>query len=290
MTYDLVICIRCHTQPELVADTISSVRAFTNPATTRLMIGVDANNKALAHALASSVDGVWVSARSCGWGAGLYTLLNASLLYAIQRWSFSHFMSIDYDTLFIDPGVDAAALSRIDNLDIGLVGHFERNSKRWATCFQRDKVKIERVLGEVPTDYYPGEGVQGGCFVMTRSLINALTREKMLQPPWTEPKAFTTLADDHIIPLYCRYCGLQIQTLSKQFYLRWQLDKDPCSLHAAGVLAFHPTKVKPGRGGTAVEIGVRNYYRKRRGLPLLGAPALTRKMRLRDRKRLQSKR
>lgn len=271
MSYDLLIAIRCHAYPEFVLDTIDTVVSFTNPRYTKLVIAIDNNNRKLGELLNRAVpNSVFVSPNTWGWGAGLYGLLSETVCWAASRWKFQHFMSIDYDTLFIGSGVDVAALEQITEPEFGLIGHYDSHNQHWATIYERDKVKLREKLGKIPQTYRPGEGVQGGCFVMTRSLLDVMASRGMFRAPFAVAKCFTQIADDHLIPLFCRMCNLEIVPYSKKFYIRWQLDDRPFDFIKRGIVAFHPTKIRPDRKDfRAVEINVRNHFRRLRGRELL---------------------
>jgi len=263
--YDLLICLRCHEYPDFVADTIDSVKCFTNKNTTKIMAAVD-GNKRLAEFLKPILPGaVFMSESRHGWGVGLYTLFAEALVWAEERFEFSHLMSIDYDTLFIAPGVDQAALALIDAPDIGIVGNYESNNKRWKTQFRADREKIVEYLGSIPKTYKHGEGVQGGSFVTTRAFINKMNKFGMFKPPYSQAKVFTSLADDHLILLYMRMCGLRPRSYGPDFSINWDLIGDPFTLIKDGVKAFHPTKIRACSRDKGPEYEVRNYYRNLRG-------------------------
>ena len=264
MIYDLVICIRCHEWPGLVLDTLDSVLSFTNQKRVRVICGVDRNNQKLAKAVRPKCNGVVCSGTSWGWGVGLYGLLCESIEYAKSQWQFCHFMSIDYDTLFIGPGADEAALDHITDSAVGLIGEREPRSVRWSKVFETDKGRLLERYPGIPETYTPGEGVQGGCFLMTAALIEEMTKRSYFHSPTRSARSFTKLADDHFVALLCRLCGLQIASWDSRFKIQWKFDGDPFALVDKGVLAFHPTKLRPGKGGPGPERAVREHYQQLR--------------------------
>lgn len=263
--YDLLICIRCHAYVDLIIDTIDSVLSNTDPKTTLLMVAIDGNNVELGKRLSTVLpNAIYVSTSHWGWGAGLYGLLAESIIWANGRWSYSHFMSIDYDTLFIKPEVDYAALNQIVDSKVGLIGHYCPKNSHWADAYAMEKKEIVKHLGHQPRSYTPGEGVQGGCFIMTNNLLKVMKARGMLADPYMHVKSITRIADDHLITMFTRMCGLQINQISEEFHIRWTLDVNPLLLHETPVRVFHPTKIR-SNGARAVEVQVRNHYRRVRG-------------------------
>ena len=264
--YDLLICLRCHAYRDLILDTIDAVKCYTDSDVTKIVCAVDKNNRSLAkHIERVLPQAVHCSGHSWGWGAGLYGLLAESIIWADERWNFSHFVSIDYDTLFIKKGADQIILNHITDPEIGLLGHYGARSTHWEEIFNKDKLKIRKYLGEIPKTYHPGEGTQGGCMILTRTFIDALKRKGMLISPFAIAKNITQIEDDHLVTLFCRMCGLEIVQVSEQLHIRWQLDCDPLGLEKKDIYIFHPTKVVPSKSGQSIEKTVRNYYRTLRG-------------------------
>lgn len=264
-SYDLCVCIRVHNYRDLVLDTIDSVLHNTDNRITKLIVAVDAN-KVLAKDLNRTLpDSVYLSKTRWGWGAGLYGLLAESINWSRKRWSYSHFMSIDYDTLFINKGVDELLLNQVTDPSVGLMGEYCARNIHWKAAFDRDKGRIRQKLGEIPQAYRPGEGVQGGCLFLCNSLIEQLEKRKMLQPPFSNAREVTGIADDHLITLFCRMCELEIAQVERGIHVRWQLDCNPIGLEKKDIFLFHPTKIRPGAPKRKIELQVRNYYRALRG-------------------------
>ncbi len=263
--YDLLVCIRCHTLPSFVEDTIDAVRTYTNASATKIMCAVDNRPKVARRLERALPKAVYLSRVGWGWGAGLYGLLAESILWAEERWRFSHFLSIDYDTLFIGKNADELLLSLINDSSVGLIGEYNVAHQHWKTMFEKDKRAIKQHLGPIPRTYHAGEGTQGGCMLLTRVFLDQLRKRGMLIAPFAVAKNFTSIADDHLIPLFCRMCGLEIAQISEEVHVRWQLDCLPTRLEKKGIKIFHPTKIRPGVRDPSVERKVRNYYRNLRG-------------------------
>lgn len=268
---DLVICVRCHKDPALIMDTIDSVRANVDLDQTAVFAAVDGRPK-LAEKLGSFGIDTFCSSNAMGWGAGLFTLLCESILYSQQVYGFTHFLTIDYDTLFLRPGVDDLFLKRIDDTDIGLLGHCIPDNNHWKVIFGKEKDRIAATLGPIPETYKPGEGVQGGCMCLTQALIDWMSENGFFGMPKVLSKGYTTIADDHFISLVSRYAGLEIMEMGGALCCGWKPKGDPRGMEEKGVKVFHPIKMVTAFGAhsRSTELELRNYFRELRGRgPLL---------------------
>ena len=267
---DLIICVRAHKDATLVLDCLDSVKWSCDPSTTQICAAVDAN-AALAQRLQDCHIPTYLSPVKRGWGVGLFSMLMDSINWARGKWGITHFMTIDYDTLFLNQGVDAYFLSLITSEQIGLIGKHNPDNVHWRDVFGKQKKSIEKVLGPTPPGYIPGEGVQGGCFALTSAGIQALAKNGFLAPPKKEAKHYTTIADDHLITLVTRCCGMSIVDGGAELACSWKAYRDPRGLEKKGILVFHPVKMvsffQAQHRGTEIEI--RNYFRRLRGRELL---------------------
>jgi len=256
----LTICIRCHKSPDLIRDTIESIRKYCSKENYHLMLAID--NKPN---LAKKFDiPCYVSTTPCGWGAGLFKLLCESIEFAEGYFEYGHFVSIDYDTLFIQDGVDEALLEHLDDQNIGLVGNAEKSNTRWKKAFDFSKREIEDVYGPAPEGYVQGEGVYGGMFMITRLMIDRMKQYGYLRSPRKNLDSHCRVADDHMTPRVCKSLGMTVRQLDKRFQILWDLTTDPFELLGRGVIAFHPTKVKPLSKDIALERKVRRFYKDKR--------------------------
>ncbi len=261
-SFDLLICIRCHEHSAYIEDTIDSVLAHTQRKTTSVMCAVDGRPDIALHLQRKLPGAIYCSAKSWGWGPGLYGLLAESIQWARRRWKFSHFLSIDYDTLFISHRADDLLLELITDPAIGLIGSYRLRNAYWKTVYTRDLPKLSAKLGPIPRTYCPGEGVQGGCMLLTSAFLHRLKERKMLKPPFKNVRKITAMADDHLIPLFCRMCGLEILNIPEGVRVQWRLyGFFPWKLEKKGIRIIHPVKGKKQN----VEFEVRNYYRVQRG-------------------------
>ena len=264
---DLVICVRCHKDPTLITDSVDSVRYYTSPETTQVMCAVDGIPE-LAERLSEGCHiPTYCSDRRWGWGAGLYTLLLEAIEWSEQRFGKTHFLSIDYDTLVLGPNVDDYVLGLIDSEDIGLVGKHIPDNPRWKSTFEKEKDRLQMMLGEIPDTYIPGEGVQGGFMCLTQSLISRMKSNGFFENPLRVAKGYTSIADDHFISLVCRVLGLRIVHGGNVFCCSWKPSRDPRGAEREGVLVFHPIKMGNAfdHRNRQTEMEMRNYFRKIRG-------------------------
>ena len=264
---DLVVCIRCDKDPSKILDTMDSIRWSCNPESTRVMAAVDGQPDVATSLKERSDATVYLSARSWLWGVGLWSLLVESIEFAEQAWpDFSHFLSVDYDTLFMGKGADTFLLDMITSEQIGMIGSRRPKNDHWAAMFNSQRKNIEKAIGRpTPSEYTPGEGVQGGCQLLTRSFIEALKFQGFFSARLKCASGFTSIADDHLIPLWCRYCGLGIVDAGARLYAVWRSESDPRGIEKTGVKIYHPIKLTPGGCGIKTEWEIRNYFRQLRG-------------------------
>lgn len=263
---DLVVCVRCHKYPSLIVDTVQSIKWATDPDRTAVMLAVDGRPK-LADRMKKLLPSVpvYCSGKKWGWGPGLYGLLVESILWAGDEWHFSHFMSVDYDTLMIGEEADRAVLGAMNIPMLGLLGSHCVDNAHWRKVFNKEKDYFEKSFGSVPDTYTPGEGVQGGCLVLTEALIRALSGRGMFSNLFKNVRKYTSIADDHLLPIFTRMCGLGIRNIKSIARCEWKASRDPRGLENEGVVLFHPTKIKPGNKSMTTEVQVRNYFRAIRG-------------------------
>jgi hypothetical protein len=188
-----------------------------------------------------------------------------SIEWAEQNFKFSHFMSIDYDTLFIAKEADTSMLGFVSHPNVGLVGKYTLNNPHWSNVYKKEATKFAKVFGKVPDNYKVGEGVQGGGMLLTRTCIERMKLKRMFEPPFRNAKKHTKIADDHLLPLFVRMCGLDIMSSRGVARCEWTASQNPMGLEKRGVKLFHPTKLKPYADGTSAELDVRNYFRDLRG-------------------------
>lgn len=262
---DLLICIRCHKELALVLDTAKSVAANTNTKHTQVVFAVDGGNFAPQLIQVVGEERVYASPRLWKWGPGLYGLLADSITHFRTKFEFQHFMSIDYDTLFLGPRVDTRVLELITNDRVGLIGCEVKQNKHCAALYTQQRDLLWKTFGKPPSTYIAGEGVQGGCFVLTSALLAQMEQRGMLKDPYRNACDITRMSDDHLIALFTFLCGLDVISMRAFADCRWVAQEDPRGLEKKGVLIFHPTKINPRNPSLSTEKAIRNYFRKLRG-------------------------
>lgn len=267
---NLLVCIRCHKYPTLVEDTISSVKWATDSSFTKIMLAVDGQSSISSKFAGRGDLKVYASNKRWGWGAGLYGLMAESISWAEKNFSFDHFLSIDYDALFIKQKADVALLTLIDSEDVGLIGAHEPDSVRGKASVKSSWNGVISAFGEPSSNYIFGEGVQGGCMLLTRRAINEMAARGMFDGNFKKAKEFVRITDDRLLPMFVRMCGLTIKDC-KLIRCEWTASGDPRGLESKGIYLIHPTKLRPKGSTVATEVTMRNYFRKIRGenpLPL----------------------
>lgn len=261
--YDLLVCIRCHKSVDHVLDTAASVEWSVNNKTTKLVFAADRVDPFFIGVLVKKrgKQNVYVAGKKWGWGAGLFGLLCESILYFSKYYQFNHFMTIDYDTLFLKKGADDIVLNQITDSDIGLLGVIQE-STRWQKVYMRQRSKLSQVLGPLSPALRCKEGLQGGFMTLTASLISKF-QEKGIFKKYSQIVKYTQIADDHLLPIVCRHLGLRLKNLAEFAFCTWKMKKDPRGLEKQGVYVFHPVKA-PGKQGNYYEARIREYFRKRR--------------------------
>lgn len=265
--YDLLICIRCHDYPDFVIDTARAAEFYTDRSTTGIAFAVDGGRTAFATRLRCMVGRarVFASSNVWRWGVGLWGLMAESIRHFERAMPFRHFMSIDYDTLFIGKGADRKIMDLISDESIGLLGCHRKENERWGAVFRAQRPKIERAFGSVPPAYRDGEGVQGGCMTLTRALINEMHCRDLLDPAPGGLSSICTIADDHLIALLTRICRLEIVDVTSFVKAYWTIPSDPRRWSDKQTLIFHPTKLTPHNAQRSTEVEIRNHFRQIRG-------------------------
>lgn len=268
MTYDLLIIIRCANEdPGFIIDTYQAAEQLTTDRC-KVVLSVDGGFDKSAEKLVKlfGKGRVYVADQNWGWGSGLFCLLIEAYQYFRKHYDFHHLQSIDYDTLFINEGSDIQVLDMITDPAVGLLGCYRQCNNNWAKRFKQGESKFLDIFGKPGGSYTPGEGVQGGYMTLTRSLLDGMEEKRMLKPPFSTAKYYTNIADDHLLPIFVRMCGLDIIDVSDFARCFWKAREDPRQLKNAKYKVFHPTKLTPKNKSRTTEIEIRNFFRKQRGL------------------------
>ena len=268
MKLDLLVVIRCHAKLDFVIDTYQAAKYCLGEGAD-VVFAVDATPTLFASKMVEifGANRVYCAPTNCGWGAGLYTLLVESIKYFKRIYEFSHLQSIDYDTLYIGADGARAILDQIDQPTIGLLGCHNKNNEHWKAIFKKTRKQFEKVFGVVSDSYITGEGCQGGYMTLTQAALQAMECRGMFHPPYSVAKRYTSIADDHLLPIFVRMCGLTIKDVSSFARCSWRAREDPRGIERKGYKVFHPVKLTPKNENRSTEIEVRNYFRTIRGAP-----------------------
>jgi len=263
---DLLIVIRCHVDPMLVVDTYHAAQYNTGPETD-VVFAVDGDTPKFSRKMLDlfGKERVYIASHRWGWGAGLFSLLLESYLYFREIYRFNHFQSIDYDTLYIAPEADRMLLDRITSSKIGLLGCHRPSNSHWKKVYEKNAERFVEVFGHPGRAYTHGEGVQGGYMTLTSSLLQNMATRKMFRPPYTVASSYTSIADDHLLPIFVRMCNKEVVDVSDFARCFWKAREDPRGLEEKGYKVFHPTKLNPHNKSRSTEVEMRNYFRKLRG-------------------------
>ena len=267
--YPLVVVLRCHQWPALVLDTVETIFHFCK-SMPLVVLSIDNKPKVREAVLRHypQVE-VYCSSYTWGWGPGLYGLLADTITYLDTKYTYDALVSIDYDTYFIDYGVDKKLLDRYkDNDKVGLVGGHVPSSANWSSRYQASRGEINKILS-VPKEYIPGESCLG-CFMwLTRVGLDGLRSKGFLNDPYRDIKGRIDMADDPWLALLIRCAGLSIEGCRDLGYFGWRLAVGYKNFVREKKGVFHPTKVNRDVQGWKLELECRNYFRALRGRPPL---------------------
>lgn len=278
----LVICVRCHQYPEFVLDEVDSILHYsvTSP---HIMLGVDRgphNDPAQQHEIADVVTkaypqvGVFKADRQWGWGAGMYGLLCDSIKWAEQHYAYDHFLSIDYDALFIRKGADAALLKSAEEPNAGLVGTHNMLGKTWAKLFKNHWLRImEMTHNKRPPGNWEKDCVYGAVMLLTRPCLLEMTKRGYFDDPFRSVKDNVKISDDPWTVFLVRLAGFRVIDNRRYCYNVWKSPEDYKVLvpKRPELKIFHPIKMNAGGRPTnyAAEAKNRNYFRRQRSKPPL---------------------
>lgn len=278
--YKLAIAIRCHAYPLFVLDTVDALfhYADTSPLVVLSIDNSYRNDDRQQKAIVDVVQKVYpqvrcyCSSQNWGWGPGLYGLLCDTVhwLDSMKDVSYDHFLTIDYDTLFIGRGPDAKMVAMADGYkNVGLIGRYIHGKTHWRTVFNKHRAEIIDMLGGVPPTYEVGESVHGCSMFLTKIGLKKMHELGLFSDPFRNVKQHVPMADDPWTALMIRKTGLDIKGLNSGFSLSWQQASDYETYIREGYCMMHPAKVYNNNRRVEIELRCRNFFRKHRGKKLL---------------------
>ena len=274
----LCICVRCHDYPEFVLDEVDSIFYYSNT-TPHVMLAIDRgpNNDAVKQeAVAALVKKhypqvhIYRSPRQWGWGAGMYGLLCEAIDDAQKNLSFDHFLSIDYDALFINPGADEETIRDAEEKNVGLVGTVTPIGKTWGQLFtKRWKTVLGMTGGRNPGwDGWAKRCVYGAVMCISALGLETLRGLGYFEKPFRDIRKSLGISDDPWLSFLVMTAGLKVKDNKPYCYNVWKSPEDyRLKLHRTPGLKFwHPAKMGPGGRATnrTAELLCRNFFRRRR--------------------------
>ena len=281
----LAVSIRCHRYPYLVLDTLDALLHYTPYSSPTVILSVDGQNKRLSKLARNKYPQILTHTAKTKWkwGPGLYGLLCDTVkTLDHHKVKYDHFLTIDYDTLFISQGLDVACLRMAaEDESVGIIGAYTNNSRKWQHHYKKDKNKVRKLLAsnragrnvdEMLKNYIPGENVLGAYMWLTRSGMNAMRAHGFFDAPYRDIRKRLSLVDDVWLTLLVKCCGLQVVNVRKHAHIVWKAAFGYRDYLRHNFKAFHPAKVNQS-GDVAQEIECRNYFREIRGRKQLSTNA-----------------
>lgn len=249
---------------EDVADTLESVRAFTDPSRAVVVVD-DSGSPALAARLAGEPDVRVVPAPAGAEGSrgGLWVKLAAGYRAAAERFAFDVLLRMDADALLLRPGIEDAALARFAaRPGVGMLGSHRigpdggRRDFGPAAAILRAECGprglrhpgLRRTLRRVRREaerhgYVAGEHPLGGAYIHSPDAVRAMLDAGLLELPVL---ARSRLGEDHLFAMLTVAAGYGIDDFGgpgQPLALRWVgLPDHPEALLAGDAMVTHSVR------------------------------------------------
>jgi len=213
---------------------------------------------------------VYRSPRQWGWGAGMYGLLCEAIDWAQEHLSFDHFLSLDYDALFIGDGADASIIEDAEMGTIGLVGTVTPIGKTWGQIFVKKWQQIMEMTGgrKPENERWAKRCVYGAVMCLPKRALKKLRELGYFEQPFRDTRKTIRISDDPWLTFLVLCAGLKVKDNKDYCYNVWKTPEDyRLKLHRQPWLKiWHPAKMGPGGRPTdmAAETLCRNFFRRRR--------------------------
>jgi len=275
----LCICIRCHDYPEFVLDEVDSV-FYHSTTLPHVMLALDrgphkdtAKQNAVAKLVTKHFPQVHIykSPFQWGWGAGMYGLLCEAIDWAQANLKFDHFLSLDYDALFIGKGADESLIADAEEENVGLVGTVTPIGKTWGLNFEKKWGKIMKMTsGRKPaSERWSKRCVYGAVMCLSKLALGGMRKLGYFDPPFRNIKKSLAISDDPWLTFLTLCAGYYVKDNKKYCYNVWKSPEDyRLKTHRQPWLKiWHPAKMGPGGRPTnhAAERLCRNFFRQKRG-------------------------
>jgi hypothetical protein len=207
-----------------------------------------------------------------GWGPGMYMQLCDSIAFARNRYSFGHFLSLDYDALFLRTGADAKLLADLGDEEVGLVASENGPSKHWAEIFKRKWPKVmEMTRGKQPDKnlWVPSSSVLGSCMLLSYNCMKMMTKRGYFDGQFRGVKNNLKISDDCWLRFLVALSGFKVANNRAYVYNVWQAveNYETVMRKNPNLYLWHPTKMRSGGrpADLALEKKCRDWFRARRG-------------------------
>ena len=260
----IVVVIPVGPSSEHVWDTLESVRAFIDPSRAVILLN-DTGSGALAASAARFPDVYVLSAPVRGGGTYGRLWVNTAGCYAwaCARFRFDVLLRMDTDALILGPGIEDAALRRLQECPgTGLLGSFRTGPDGGARDFTWAGNTLRREAGllgwrhprlrsrlrtltreAAKSGYLPGEHALGGALIHSAEAVRTLASRGFLDLP---EMAASRLGDDMICALLTMAAGFRIGDFGRPgepLALRWiGLPDHPDALLAGSALITHSVR------------------------------------------------
>jgi hypothetical protein len=267
---------------EDVADTLESVRAYTDPSRAVVVVD-DSRTPALAQRLSGDRDVLVVPAPAGAEGSrgGLWVKLAAGYRAAVERFTFDVLLRMDADALLLRPGIEHAALDRFAvSPGVGMLGSYRVGPDGAARDFAPAAAILEaecgarglrhpslrRTLRHVRAaaedrGYVAGAHPLGGAYIHSPDAVRALLDAGLLDLPVL---ARSRLGEDHLFAMLTVAAGYGIDDFGgpgQPLALRWiGLPDHPDALLAGDAMVTHSVR----SWGDLDESAVRALFRAAR--------------------------
>jgi len=215
---------------------------------------------------------IYKARKQFGWGAGMYGLLCDTIKWAKQNFQFKHFLTLDYDALFIGEGPDARMLQDVGIDNAGLIASNNGPSNHWRTTFRRKQKKIEAITGGRRVDpalWKPGDSVLGSMMLLTAPCLAAMEKQGLFAGAYRNVRSSVNISDDAWLRFLVGLAGFRTINNREYAYNYWSKPEhyETVLQDKPDYLLWHPTKMASGGRpiNEMVEKTCRNWFRKRRG-------------------------
>jgi hypothetical protein len=202
----------------------------------------------------------------------MYVMLCDTIQWASRHLKFEHFLSLDYDALFIKEGADERHLVDARKQGVGLVASNNGPSRHWSHIFKQRWARIKQMtVGKEPDEklWRPGASVLGSIMLLTGPAIAAMRKLGYLAGNYRDTRGSLKISDDAWVRFLVALAGFSTTSNRSYVYNVWSnpgyyvdvLKKTP------DICVWHPAKMRSGGRSTnaQAERACRNWFRAKRG-------------------------